>query len=40
MHNSVLQVAHESHIGITKMKAMLRGYCYWPGMNDGIQEFV
>ncbi len=40
VRSSVLKVAHETHTGITKMKAMLRGYCYWPGMNGDIEEFV
>ena len=40
MRSSILQMVHETHTGITKMKAMLRGYCYWPGMNSDIEEFV
>ena len=40
IRTTVLEAAHETHIGVTKMKAMLRGYCYWPGMNGDIEEFV
>ena len=36
---SVLETAHESHVGITKMKAVLRGLCYWPGMKMDIEEY-
>ena len=40
LRRSVLETAHESHVGITKMKAVLRGLCYWLGMNTDIEDYV
>jgi len=35
----VLRQCHEGHMGMTKMKAYLRTYAFWPGMSKDIEEF-
>ena len=40
LRRDMLELAHEAHAGISKMKSSLRGHCYWPGMNRCIEEFV
>jgi hypothetical protein len=40
MRNTVLGLAHDTHMGISKMKSLLRVTAYWPGMSKEIGEFV
>lgn len=40
LRNDLLETAHETHVGMTKMKAILRAYSYWPGMTADIENFV
>ena len=40
LKTNLLEMAHETHNGITKMKAILRCFCYWPNMNRDIEEYV
>ena len=35
-----LQLLHESHPGIVHMKALARGYMWWPGMDRTIESCV
>ena len=37
---AVLRQFHSGHPGISRMKAIARGYAYWPGMDSQIQEWV
>ena len=39
LRKKVLGQAHQGHMGIVKMKAYLRAYAYWPGMNKDIENF-
>ena len=32
--------AHVGHIGVTKLKHLLRPICVWPGMSSDIDSFV
>ena len=37
--NKLLQLCHENHIGMSKMKAVLRASVYWPGMDKDVEAF-
>lgn len=38
--NTLLQLCHESHIGMTKMNAVLRASVYWLSMDKDIKTFL
>lgn len=38
--NDVLRTAHEGHCGVSKMKANIRCYAYWPSMDSDVESFV
>lgn len=38
--NQFLILAQESHPGVERMKRLLRGRVWWPGMNNDTMEFV
>lgn len=40
LRTTVLELAHEGHISVCKMKDILRARVYWPGMADDINDFV
>lgn len=40
MRQSVLQHAHLGHIGIVKMKALLRASVYWPGLDKDVEKLA
>ena len=38
LREKVLQLAHESHQGVVKTKALLQEKVWWPGINAEIEE--
>lgn len=40
LRNRFLVLAHESHPGVERMKRLLRGRVWWPGMDNDATEFV
>ncbi|XP_055701834.1 uncharacterized protein K02A2.6-like [Phlebotomus papatasi] len=40
LRDKILLEIHDGHFGMTRMKAIARGYCWWPGMDKDIEEKV
>ncbi len=40
MRNYALECIHTSHMGIVKCKLRARESCYWPGMNQQIEQMI
>ena len=40
MRNAMLQIIHQSHLGIVRCKQLARDIMFWPGMNAQIEETV
>lgn len=40
LQKEVLQELHHTHLGVTKMKALARRYCQWPGIDRDIESLV
>lgn len=36
----ILELLHETHLGVNKTKLKARQHCYWPGINSNIENFV
>ena len=39
-HKAVLELLHECHPGIVKMKSIARRVCWWPKIDSDIESFV
>jgi len=40
LRKKILQELHEEHFGIVKMKEMARRYCWWPGIDNDLEELA
>ncbi|XP_008487293.1 uncharacterized protein K02A2.6-like isoform X1 [Diaphorina citri] len=40
LRSNILQELHTGHLGMVKMKALGRSYCYWQNMDRDIEEMV
>lgn len=40
LKDKVLCLFHESHQGIVQTKMLVREYCWWPNINEEIEQFV
>ena len=38
--NQILQMLHEAHPGIARMKSLARGYVWWPGIDQELEHCV
>ena len=40
LRKKVLKEFHLSHLGISRMKSLMRSYTYWPKMDQDIEDLV
>ena len=40
LQRSVLELVHEGHLGMTKMKQHIRNFAYWPNYSSDIESYV
>lgn len=40
LRQRAIQLAHEGHMGILKMKQRLRSKLWWPGMDADVEKYV
>ena len=40
LQDRVLKELHDGHQGVVKMKALVRGYVWWPNINAQLEELA
>ena len=40
LRHQILQISHSSHVGVQKMKEVIRSHAWWPAMSADIASFV
>lgn len=40
LHNSVLKMLHDTHIGMTRMKLLAKRHVWWFGIDEDIEKFT
>ena len=40
MRKRAIEIAHQGHLGICKIKSLLRGKAFWPGLDADVNEFI
>ena len=40
MHEAILKLIHEGHLGLNKCKLHTKETVYWPGLNDQLEKLV
>lgn len=40
LQSEVLRLFHEEHVGIVRTKMLMRSYCWWPRINEDIEQFI
>lgn len=40
LKKKILEELHSGHLGINKMKAIARSYCYWRGLDEDIRKIT
>ena len=40
LQKKAIEIAHQGHLGICKVKSLLREKVYWPGLDADVNEFI
>ena len=40
MRKKAIEIAHQGHLGLCKIKSLLREKVYWPGPDADVNEFI